>query len=233
MKEKASDIVYDLIRNKLVTGEWPCNSEIMSEAEIAKATGASRSSVREGIDRLVKAGVLVRRQGDGTYVRNISPLILMTRLRGQAQAPASLLEILDFREMVEPEAVKRLIRNDDRSSLQTMISTLEKMQRCCELRSSDEYAQADSEFHFAILRGAHNSILERAIHIIQEQLIVYQYSANQMIGARPASRSMRPSSMRFFKRTRRWLCCFAGIYSAATGTWWPTSSKPTKNSDLS
>lgn len=86
--------------------------------------------------------------------------------------------------MVEPEAVKRLIRNDDRSSLQTMISTLEKMQRCCELRSSDEYAQADSEFHFAILRGAHNSILERAIHIIQEQLIVYQYSANQMIGAK-------------------------------------------------
>lgn len=184
MKEKASDIVYDLIRNKLVTGEWPCNSKIMSEAEIAKATGVSRSSVREGIDRLVKAGVLVRRQGDGTYVRNISPLILMTRLHGQAQAPASLLEILDFREMVEPEAVKRLIRNDDRSSLQTMISTLEKMQRCCELRSSDEYAQADSEFHFAILRGAHNSILERAIHIIQEQLIVYQYSANQMIGAK-------------------------------------------------
>lgn len=184
MKEKASDIVYDLIRNKLVTGEWPCNSKIMSEAEIAKATGVSRSSVREGIDRLVKDGVLVRRQGDGTYVRNISPLILMTRLHSQAQAPASLLEILDFREMVEPEAVKRLIRNDDRSSLQTMISTLEKMQRCCELRSSDEYAQADSEFHFAILRGAHNSILERAIHIIQEQLIVYQYSANQMIGAK-------------------------------------------------
>lgn len=91
MKEKASDIVYDLIRNKLVTGEWPCNSKIMSEAEIAKATGVSRSSVREGIDRLVKAGVLVRRQGDGTYVRNISPLILMTRLHGQAQAPASLL----------------------------------------------------------------------------------------------------------------------------------------------
>ena len=184
MKEKASDIVYDLIRNKLVTGEWPCNSKIMSEAEIAKATGVSRSSVREGIDRLVKDGVLVRRQGDGTYVRNISPLILITRLHSQAQAPASLLEILDFREMVEPEAVKRLIRNDDRSSLQTMISTLEKMQRCCELRSSDEYAQADSEFHFAILRGAHNSILERAIHIIQEQLIVYQYSANQMIGAK-------------------------------------------------
>ena len=184
MKEKASDIVYDMIRNKLITGEWPCNSKIISEAEISRITGVSRSSVREGIERLVSAGVLIRRQGDGTYVRNISPLILMTRLHGQAKAPTSLLEILDFREMVEPEAVKRLIRNDDQNCLNVMIATLDKMQHSCELRISEEYAQADSEFHFAILRGAHNSILEKAIGIIQEQLIVYQYSANQMIGAK-------------------------------------------------
>lgn len=184
MKEKANEIVYSIIRNKLITGEWPRGSKITGETELAKQTGVSRSTVREAIERFVTAGVLVRRQGDGTYVRDISPLVLMTRLQEQDGSASSLLETLDYREMVEPEAVKRLIRNDDRENLNVMITTLDEMQRHSDLRVSDDFSQADTRFHFAILRGAHNPILDQTIHLIQEALICYQYSANQLIGAK-------------------------------------------------
>lgn len=185
MKEKASDIVFNIIKEKLITGEWYRDSKIMTEVEIARQTGISRTSVREAIERMVSMGILVRRRGDGTYVRDISPQILMTRLQVDRQKPLyDFIEVLDFREMVEPEAVKRMIRLGDHENLQVMIASLDEMQRYADLKMSDEFAQADTQFHFALLRGGHNSILDKAINIIQESLICYQYGANQLIGAK-------------------------------------------------
>ena len=57
-----------IIRSKIQSGEWTVEQRIPSEREMMKIFNVSRSTVRQGIENLVKEGVLRRKQGKGTYV---------------------------------------------------------------------------------------------------------------------------------------------------------------------
>jgi len=51
------------------TGEWGPGSAIPTEAELASAFAVAIGTVRKAVDRLVAEGLLLRRQGKGTFVR--------------------------------------------------------------------------------------------------------------------------------------------------------------------
>ena len=182
MKKPASEMAYQLVRERIISGEWPQGTKLPAEVEIGRLAGVSRSSVREAIERLAEMGVLVRRQREGTYVKNASA---KTLLGEEAQGGGyDVLQVLDFREMVEPEAVRRLIRTGDEKKLHIMLQTLDEMNRYADLRLSDEFAQADMRFHMAILRGAHNEVLDSVLAATRDPLIYYQFNANRDIGPR-------------------------------------------------
>ena len=50
------------------TGEWPAGSAIPTESVLAGAFGVSIGTIRKAVDGLVAEGLLVRRQGKGTFV---------------------------------------------------------------------------------------------------------------------------------------------------------------------
>lgn len=183
MRANASDVVFNMIRKKLLSGEWSKGSKISTEMQLAKEAGVSRTSVREAIERLTTVGVLVRRQGDGTYVNDMTPKVLINEMMPQfIMDMYDVIDVLDFREMMEPVAIKRLIENYDEKKIETMVECVEKMSRYSDLRESDEFAQADMQFHLAILRGSHNAIVDRIVDLIEDTLICYQFDANRTIG---------------------------------------------------
>jgi DNA-binding GntR family transcriptional regulator len=49
-------------------GEYPVGSQLPVEADLARAMGVSRTTLREAVGRLVARGLLSREQGRGTYV---------------------------------------------------------------------------------------------------------------------------------------------------------------------
>lgn len=49
-------------------GEYPVDSQLPREADLAIAMGVSRTTLREAVGRLVARGLLSREQGRGTYV---------------------------------------------------------------------------------------------------------------------------------------------------------------------
>lgn len=57
-----------LIRSKIQGGEWPVGQQIPSERQLVDICGLSRATVRQGIEYLVREGVLYRVQGKGTFV---------------------------------------------------------------------------------------------------------------------------------------------------------------------
>lgn len=57
-----------IIRGKIQSGEWSVGQRIPSERQMVEIFNVSRSTVRQGIDYLVKEGVLRREQGRGTFV---------------------------------------------------------------------------------------------------------------------------------------------------------------------
>ena len=60
--------VRDLLAQRIGAGEWRPGAPLPSELQLASQLGVSISTVRAAVAELVKARVLVRRQGKGTYI---------------------------------------------------------------------------------------------------------------------------------------------------------------------
>jgi GntR family transcriptional regulator len=58
------------VRLRIEGGEWPSGERIPSETELTEQFGVSRATVREALSELVREGLLERRQGFGTVVRD-------------------------------------------------------------------------------------------------------------------------------------------------------------------
>ncbi len=94
--------LYDRINS----GEWPEGFKIPSESELCAQYGISRTTVRAVLNEMVLSGVIVRRQGKGSYVSKPAVEISLTGsysiaadLKSQGRTSEFLL--LSFRR-IEP-----------------------------------------------------------------------------------------------------------------------------------
>lgn len=74
-KQKGISIYYQLeeyIREKIESQEWTKGYKLPSETKLAEFFKVSRSTVRHAISNLALEGILVRKQGLGTYVTSPS-----------------------------------------------------------------------------------------------------------------------------------------------------------------
>lgn len=64
--------VYKQLKVLLLEGHWEVGERLPSEAELCRLFGVSRISVRTALKSLIAQGVLVSRQGEGTFVVDVS-----------------------------------------------------------------------------------------------------------------------------------------------------------------
>lgn len=57
-----------VIRTRIESGEWAPDTQIPSERALMEMLGVSRATVRQGIENLVREGILYRIHGKGTFV---------------------------------------------------------------------------------------------------------------------------------------------------------------------
>ena len=114
MKKSASDQVVEYIQKMITAGEWGPGMKIFTESRLQSETGVSKASVREAVEKLVAMDILTKRQGDGTYINDLSAGSLFQQLM-----PSFFLNvydpitILDFREVMEPACVQMFIDHFD------------------------------------------------------------------------------------------------------------------------
>ncbi len=60
--------LYEIIKKKIETKEWPVGSQIPTEDELCKMFNVSRATVRTAVLELVRQGYMKRQQGKGTFV---------------------------------------------------------------------------------------------------------------------------------------------------------------------
>jgi GntR family transcriptional regulator len=70
------------LRRAIAAGAWPVGNRIPSEAELRRRYGVSRMTVRQALERLAVAGLLVKRQGVGTFVARDKIERVASRLLG-------------------------------------------------------------------------------------------------------------------------------------------------------
>lgn len=58
----------EIIRDRIISGEWGYGTEIPSEIKLCEEYNLSRATVRQALDGLVNEGLIDRRRGIGTFV---------------------------------------------------------------------------------------------------------------------------------------------------------------------
>ena len=74
-KDSPFTLYYQLkekLAKKIANHEWKPGEKIPSEAELCEAYSVSRITVRKAIEDLARSGQLIKRQGKGTFVTNVS-----------------------------------------------------------------------------------------------------------------------------------------------------------------
>ncbi|CAJ1501034.1 FadR/GntR family transcriptional regulator [[Mycobacterium] kokjensenii] len=149
------DQVIEQLRASVTSGEWPVDSRIPTEPELAESLGVGRNTVREAVRALAHSGILEVRQGDGTYVRATSEVSgALRRLCG-----TQLRDVLQVRRCLEVEGARlaAVARTDaDLAEMRDLLARRDDHQR--QGRHAD-FVRTDTEFHLAVVRASHNPVL--------------------------------------------------------------------------
>lgn len=155
-QKKLGDQVIQQLQEKISLGELRPGDKMPTEPELMSMFGVGRSTIREAVRVLVKAGLLEVRQGDGTYVldKTINPEPLEHRLRR-----AAILEVYEVRRILELEIAKlaALRRTDD--DLAHMRESLNKRREARRIDDNRAYVDSDLAFHLAVAAASKNSVL--------------------------------------------------------------------------
>ncbi|MFB6887932.1 FadR/GntR family transcriptional regulator [Kitasatospora sp. NPDC056327] len=153
------DTAIEQLREQLSAGVWPVGSRIPTEHELAERLGIGRNTVREAIRVLVHAGMLVSRQGEGTFVRSTSDPAAV--LRGVQRS--GVRDVLEVRAALETEAARlaalRHTPEDVRRMRAALAREAEVIAAHPERAGREATVEHDLEFHTAVVEAAHNPAL--------------------------------------------------------------------------
>ena len=153
-----ADIVYDYIKNQIVTKTIYPGTRIVEE-DLVRETGVSRTPVRSALMRLAYDGLIQQQPNRGAVVAKPSA----TDLRQVYEARA-VLEVGAFRAAVH--------RRSDESVLQ-MEQNLQKQQDLTNLFNMTKYVRLNREFHWIITMEAQNAYYEKYLNELQNKVATY------------------------------------------------------------
>ena len=185
MKKNASDQVVDYILQRIHAGEWNPGEKISTEVQLQAETGFGKATVREAVEKLVAMDVLKKRQGDGTYVNDISVGSAFCQMvPGFLFNAHDSITVLDFREVIEPASVRMFIEHFEEKRYELLKQYLELMRKHQSDTDNSAFYEADRDFHLEIARGTQNSILIKVMEILNGIMTQYHHMANRTIGSK-------------------------------------------------
>ena len=186
-KRHISHQVYDHILDNILNGAWPPGSKLPSENELCQLFGVSRVPIREALKRFNAMGIAQTRQGEGSYVMMLTPGMFMNSLLPMLVLNRkSMMDILEYRRIVEPENAALAARNADESDIANIAATIEAINRVG--KPALEFAIADMKFHLDIARATKNSVLFNVSNVIRDVMVSYYRKINELMGVDRALR---------------------------------------------
>jgi len=162
IRKSLSRQVLESMESLIREGEWQVGSRIPAEPELVRLFEVSHNTVREAVQGLIHAGMLVARPGDGTYVTASDRLdaALDSRLR-----QADMERVLEARLAIEKAIVGLAALSRTDADLAAMQAALDKCKRRTGSGIDDDMA-----FHACIADATRNPILSQIYRVIAEHL---------------------------------------------------------------
>ncbi|MFF4650327.1 FadR/GntR family transcriptional regulator [Streptomyces sp. NPDC001380] len=153
------DAAIEQLRGQLAAGAWRVGDRIPTEHELAEQLQVGRNTVREAVRVLVHAGMLVSRQGEGTFVRSTSDPASV--LRGVQRS--GVRDVLEVRRALEVEAARLAALRHTPADVARMRAALAAEAAVLaahpDRTGRGATVEHDLEFHTAVVEAAHNPAL--------------------------------------------------------------------------
>jgi DNA-binding GntR family transcriptional regulator len=148
-----SEHAYYFLKEKLLIGELGPPGSRVSDLELSKSIGISRTPVREAINQLATEGLLERRPRLGVFIK--------------LPDKQEIEELYDLRILLESYAAEKAAQSEGDSLNEKLRRIYEEMQQIIEAFKQSgipklerdlavRWFTADSAYHIAIIKATHN-----------------------------------------------------------------------------
>ena len=186
--------VLESMESLIQEGEWPVGGRIPAEPELVKMFEVSHNTVREAVQGLIHAGMLVARPGDGTYVTANDRLDAALDNRLQAD-DMDIPRILEARLAIEKAIVALAAQSCTEGDLAAMEAALAR----CKERNTPGI-EADMAFHAIIADSTRNPILSQIYRVITGYLCKHLSNALQERQYDPAALALHDDLLSALRR---------------------------------
>lgn len=149
---KLSEQIYAQIFGLIASGEFPEQAKLPTENDLAVRFDVSRTIVREALARLRDDGIVVSRQGAGTFVkRRPDSAVLKFAPLGSI---ADIQRCFEFRTGFEADMASFAAARADEAGIKRIGDALDVLDEV--IRNGNLGTDADFDFHFAIAEATSN-----------------------------------------------------------------------------
>ncbi|MBT3361404.1 MAG: FadR family transcriptional regulator [Alphaproteobacteria bacterium] len=145
------------LRRAILEGEYPFQTRLPAERELADFFSASRGTIRAALNQLEETGLLARRVGSGTFVIYQGDSDRNNDEERDIAEITSPLELIEARLAIEPHMVKLAALHASIRDLEQLKSALENLENCQGDREC--FSKADEQFHLGLASASHNRLI--------------------------------------------------------------------------
>ncbi len=181
-KHNVVNDVFEKLRQKLMDGSWTPGSRLPSEQALCSALNVSRVSVRSAVQRLRDLGVVITRQGSGSYIsEDFTPQTLNSRLRPVMNlSKEAFYDMMVFRQTVEFKCIELAVIHATPDDILDLEKALNQM--LVNKNDYKKYSEADFDFHLAIAKASQNKVFYNVMLSIKESYYYYLEELNRALG---------------------------------------------------
>ena len=181
-RRKVADQVLDFLIEMMRTGELQKNTILPTENELATRFGVSRAPIREALKVLEVAGAIESRQGGRSLVKEVSLAELLDPVRFQLIHKKQVLDLLEFRIIIESEAAALAAERrteDELIEIQNLVEHFQNLMKDNQAIGHEE----DYQFHQFIMKASKNDFISGTISNLSDlHLRALKFSLSHNLG---------------------------------------------------
>ncbi|KAA9005774.1 FadR family transcriptional regulator [Histidinibacterium aquaticum] len=173
--QTAEDVATQ-IQSFIISQDLSEGARLPSERDLAGILSTSRPTLRQAIRILVVKGLVESRRGSGTYVTRRPQESLAASVHLMLDLDLESVQHLnDLRLWLETMGIVQAIERGTEAEIAEVEESLERLNDSTGNVSA--WMSADTHFHSAIVRAAHNPYLTSIFESVHTTLIEYEYKS--------------------------------------------------------
>jgi len=151
-RERLADQIYGHLLEAIAGGRYEANDRLPTEKQLAESYEVSRPVVREALMRLQADGLIISRQGAGTFIAK-RPSRRVIEL-AKAQDIADFLRAMEVRDALEGQSARLAAERHSAEQMASITAALAAMRGA--LESGTATSELDFAFHRAVAVASGN-----------------------------------------------------------------------------